>query len=51
MSLRPDPARDFGRPQRPRRSAMGRTLSAHGARTLIVAAVLALICASLFGAH
>ena len=46
MSLRPDPARDFGRPQR-----QGRTLSAHGARTLIVAAVIALICARLFGAH
>ncbi|MFN7110296.1 MAG: hypothetical protein ACK4M2_01570 [Brevundimonas sp.] len=34
-----------------RRPAFTRTLSAHGMRTLIVCAVVALICTRLFGAH
>ena len=45
MSLSPDPSRSFGRRRR-----QGRTLSTNGLRTLIVAAVLAVICARLFGA-
>lgn len=46
MSLSPNPIRDFRRSRK-----QGRTLSTNGMRTLIVAAVLALICARLFGAY
>lgn len=43
--MTPDPQRDFGRPTR-----QGRTLTPRGVGALIVAALLALACAQLFGA-
>ncbi|WP_312595731.1 hypothetical protein [Brevundimonas sp.] len=48
--LTPDPRRDFGRRRRPAASDMRRTFTPRGVAALIAAALLALVCAQLFGA-